>query len=83
MSITGEEEAIYARSFKQSDFYRNVFVPYLDERKKSIHSKLDEYILRDATKTVTSMLSGRRREIADMEEWLETLFTRLTETKGR
>lgn len=81
--MTAHEEATAAREFRGSVFYKSVFVPYLESRKGYLRDKVDEFLLKDKSSSPQgAVLSGRRREITEMETWLDTLFKRSLETKG-
>lgn len=80
--MSAQDDAVYASEFKNGNFYRSVLIPYLEERKRGLWEKLDRAVLEGNAQAMFSELSGRRKEIAEMETWLDTLFKRPIETKG-
>ncbi len=79
--MTAEEEAAYAREFKNGNFYRNVYLPHIQEKKREIISEYTKVIVKNETQAAAS-LSGKLQLLIEEEEWLETLFKRSPETKG-
>lgn len=79
--MTAQEEAAYAQEFKNSNFYRNVFLPHREQQKIEILNQYTKAILEEKT-NATANLSGRYQFLNEDEEWLQTIFNRPLETKG-